>query len=152
MLHSVFCFFLRQKCLTALRLSLFGFSFRLSLIAMLLSDLLSDSTKNTSFHMSSQPDLFSCSQNKRGLVLSRHSRFSPGGDPYRLFPIHRGCLCADQVLTCPNASFTDLAEIVSRIEPVKPALVDGKKTHTCSSPPPPPPEVIFFFVACANKP
>ncbi|XP_061913043.1 patatin-like phospholipase domain-containing protein 7 isoform X2 [Entelurus aequoreus] len=31
----------------------------------------------------------------------------------------------NDVLTCPNASFTDLAEIVSRIEPVKPALVDG---------------------------
>lgn len=31
-----------------------------------------------------------------------------------------------QLVTCPNASFTDLAEIVSRIEPVKPALVDGK--------------------------
>ncbi|XP_041826826.1 patatin-like phospholipase domain-containing protein 7a isoform X2 [Melanotaenia boesemani] len=31
----------------------------------------------------------------------------------------------NNVLTCPNASFTDLAEIVSRIEPVKPALVDG---------------------------
>uniref|UniRef100_A0A671P8F7 lysophospholipase n=1 Tax=Sinocyclocheilus anshuiensis TaxID=1608454 RepID=A0A671P8F7_9TELE len=30
------------------------------------------------------------------------------------------------LVTCPNASFTDLAEIVSRIEPVKPALVDGK--------------------------
>uniref|UniRef100_A0A8D0CXS3 lysophospholipase n=1 Tax=Sander lucioperca TaxID=283035 RepID=A0A8D0CXS3_SANLU len=30
------------------------------------------------------------------------------------------------VVTCPNASFTDLAEIVSRIEPVKPALADGK--------------------------
>lgn len=28
------------------------------------------------------------------------------------------------VVTCPNASFTDLAEIVSRIEPVKAALVD----------------------------
>uniref|UniRef100_A0A673BN17 Patatin-like phospholipase domain containing 7b n=1 Tax=Sphaeramia orbicularis TaxID=375764 RepID=A0A673BN17_9TELE len=28
------------------------------------------------------------------------------------------------VLTCPNASFTDLAEIVSRIEPVKNAVVD----------------------------
>ncbi|XP_068617025.1 patatin-like phospholipase domain-containing protein 7 [Brachionichthys hirsutus] len=28
------------------------------------------------------------------------------------------------VLTCPNASFTDLAEIVSRIEPVKTALID----------------------------
>uniref|UniRef100_A0A8C9Y8C9 lysophospholipase n=1 Tax=Sander lucioperca TaxID=283035 RepID=A0A8C9Y8C9_SANLU len=32
----------------------------------------------------------------------------------------------DIVVTCPNASFTDLAEIVSRIEPVKPALADGK--------------------------
>ncbi|KAK5851880.1 hypothetical protein PBY51_023397 [Eleginops maclovinus] len=29
----------------------------------------------------------------------------------------------NNVVTCPNASFTDLAEIVSRIEPVKPALV-----------------------------
>uniref|UniRef100_A0A8C2WBD3 lysophospholipase n=1 Tax=Cyclopterus lumpus TaxID=8103 RepID=A0A8C2WBD3_CYCLU len=29
------------------------------------------------------------------------------------------------VVTCPNASFTDLAEIVSRIEPVKNALIDG---------------------------
>ncbi|KAI7813710.1 putative patatin-like phospholipase domain-containing protein 7, partial [Triplophysa rosa] len=29
------------------------------------------------------------------------------------------------VMTCPNASFTDLAEIVSRIEPVKQAVVDG---------------------------
>ncbi|XP_037548083.1 patatin-like phospholipase domain-containing protein 7a [Nematolebias whitei] len=35
------------------------------------------------------------------------------------------------VLTCPNASFTDLAEIVSRIEPVKPALIDeGSEYHT----------------------
>uniref|UniRef100_A0A8C2YWB3 lysophospholipase n=1 Tax=Cyclopterus lumpus TaxID=8103 RepID=A0A8C2YWB3_CYCLU len=39
-------------------------------------------------------------------------------------------LCNDaaflfQVVTCPNASFTDLAEIVSRIEPVKNALIDG---------------------------
>ncbi|XP_035995703.1 patatin-like phospholipase domain-containing protein 7a isoform X2 [Fundulus heteroclitus] len=33
--------------------------------------------------------------------------------------------CKSNVVTCPNASFTDLAEIVSRIEPVKPALVDG---------------------------
>uniref|UniRef100_A0A8C3AGF5 lysophospholipase n=1 Tax=Cyclopterus lumpus TaxID=8103 RepID=A0A8C3AGF5_CYCLU len=32
----------------------------------------------------------------------------------------------NNVVSCPNASFTDLAEIVSRIEPVKPALVDGK--------------------------
>ncbi|XP_034402271.1 patatin-like phospholipase domain-containing protein 7a isoform X3 [Cyclopterus lumpus] len=31
----------------------------------------------------------------------------------------------NNVVSCPNASFTDLAEIVSRIEPVKPALVDG---------------------------
>ncbi|KAK2120848.1 hypothetical protein P7K49_002234 [Saguinus oedipus] len=30
-----------------------------------------------------------------------------------------------QVLTCPNASFTDLAEIVSRIEPAKAAVVDA---------------------------
>uniref|UniRef100_A0A8C2WBE4 lysophospholipase n=1 Tax=Cyclopterus lumpus TaxID=8103 RepID=A0A8C2WBE4_CYCLU len=30
-----------------------------------------------------------------------------------------------RVVTCPNASFTDLAEIVSRIEPVKNALIDG---------------------------
>uniref|UniRef100_A0A6Q2WS08 lysophospholipase n=1 Tax=Esox lucius TaxID=8010 RepID=A0A6Q2WS08_ESOLU len=29
-------------------------------------------------------------------------------------------------VTCPNASFTDLAEIVSRIEVTKPALVDGE--------------------------
>uniref|UniRef100_A0AAQ4P9A9 lysophospholipase n=1 Tax=Gasterosteus aculeatus aculeatus TaxID=481459 RepID=A0AAQ4P9A9_GASAC len=38
----------------------------------------------------------------------------------------------NNVVSCPNASFTDLAEIVSRIEPVKPALVDGKTalTHT----------------------
>ncbi|KAG7227262.1 hypothetical protein CRUP_005987, partial [Coryphaenoides rupestris] len=28
------------------------------------------------------------------------------------------------VVTCPNASFTDLAEIVSRIEPVKNAPID----------------------------
>uniref|UniRef100_A0A8C5DV02 lysophospholipase n=1 Tax=Gouania willdenowi TaxID=441366 RepID=A0A8C5DV02_GOUWI len=32
----------------------------------------------------------------------------------------------NNVVTCPNASFTDLAEIVSRIEPVKAAIVDGK--------------------------
>ncbi|CAL8321162.1 unnamed protein product [Lota lota] len=35
------------------------------------------------------------------------------------------------VVTCPNASFTDLAEIVSRIEPPKPALVDEESDfHT----------------------
>uniref|UniRef100_A0A668AM57 lysophospholipase n=1 Tax=Myripristis murdjan TaxID=586833 RepID=A0A668AM57_9TELE len=34
------------------------------------------------------------------------------------------------VVTCPNASFTDLAEIVSRIEPVKPPVVDGKIINT----------------------
>ncbi|CAI5666658.1 unnamed protein product [Oreochromis niloticus] len=34
------------------------------------------------------------------------------------------------VVTCPNASFTDLAEIVSRIEPVKPPLVDESDYHT----------------------
>uniref|UniRef100_A0A8C4I949 lysophospholipase n=1 Tax=Dicentrarchus labrax TaxID=13489 RepID=A0A8C4I949_DICLA len=31
------------------------------------------------------------------------------------------------VVTCPNASFTDLAEIVSRIEPVKNALINGSE-------------------------
>ncbi|XP_037535877.1 patatin-like phospholipase domain-containing protein 7 [Nematolebias whitei] len=31
---------------------------------------------------------------------------------------------AGHVVTCPNASFTDLAEIVSRIEPVKNAVID----------------------------
>ncbi|KAK7895628.1 hypothetical protein WMY93_020953 [Mugilogobius chulae] len=37
----------------------------------------------------------------------------------------------NNVLTCPNASFTDLAEIVSRIEPVKPAAVDEESDcHT----------------------
>ncbi|XP_061763927.1 patatin-like phospholipase domain-containing protein 7a isoform X3 [Nerophis ophidion] len=35
----------------------------------------------------------------------------------------------NNVLTCPNASFTDLAEIVSRIEPVKPALVDEESDY-----------------------
>lgn len=34
-------------------------------------------------------------------------------------------VCIFQVVTCPNASFTDLAEIVSRIEPVKNALIEG---------------------------
>uniref|UniRef100_A0A7N6C3L1 lysophospholipase n=1 Tax=Anabas testudineus TaxID=64144 RepID=A0A7N6C3L1_ANATE len=34
-------------------------------------------------------------------------------------------ICFFQVVTCPNASFTDLAEIVSRIEPVKNALING---------------------------
>ncbi|KAG5272919.1 hypothetical protein AALO_G00170730 [Alosa alosa] len=33
---------------------------------------------------------------------------------------------SNNVVTCPNASFTDLAEIVSRIEPVKSTVVDGK--------------------------
>ncbi|XP_033831851.1 patatin-like phospholipase domain-containing protein 7a [Periophthalmus magnuspinnatus] len=37
----------------------------------------------------------------------------------------------NSVVTCPNASFTDLAEIVSRIEPVKPAVMDeGSDYHT----------------------
>ncbi|XP_040013279.1 patatin-like phospholipase domain-containing protein 7a isoform X2 [Xiphias gladius] len=35
----------------------------------------------------------------------------------------------NNVVTCPNASFTDLAEIVSRIEPVKPALVDEESDY-----------------------
>uniref|UniRef100_A0A3Q2PB03 lysophospholipase n=1 Tax=Fundulus heteroclitus TaxID=8078 RepID=A0A3Q2PB03_FUNHE len=37
--------------------------------------------------------------------------------------------CKSNVVTCPNASFTDLAEIVSRIEPVKPALVDEESDY-----------------------
>ncbi|XP_029025187.1 patatin-like phospholipase domain-containing protein 7 isoform X2 [Betta splendens] len=35
----------------------------------------------------------------------------------------------NSVVTCPNASFTDLAEIVSRIEPVKPAVVDEESDY-----------------------
>uniref|UniRef100_A0A671W843 lysophospholipase n=1 Tax=Sparus aurata TaxID=8175 RepID=A0A671W843_SPAAU len=35
----------------------------------------------------------------------------------------------NNVVTCPNASFTDLAEIVSRIEPVKPVLVDEESDY-----------------------
>uniref|UniRef100_A0A668AXK5 lysophospholipase n=1 Tax=Myripristis murdjan TaxID=586833 RepID=A0A668AXK5_9TELE len=35
----------------------------------------------------------------------------------------------NNVVTCPNASFTDLAEIVSRIEPVKPPVVDGSSLN-----------------------
>ncbi|XP_034402269.1 patatin-like phospholipase domain-containing protein 7a isoform X1 [Cyclopterus lumpus] len=35
----------------------------------------------------------------------------------------------NNVVSCPNASFTDLAEIVSRIEPVKPALVDEESDY-----------------------
>ncbi|KAM4720571.1 patatin-like phospholipase domain-containing protein 7a [Anableps anableps] len=37
--------------------------------------------------------------------------------------------CKSNVVTCPNASFTDLAEIVSRIEPVKPAVVDEESDY-----------------------
>ncbi|XP_034047763.1 patatin-like phospholipase domain-containing protein 7 isoform X2 [Thalassophryne amazonica] len=37
--------------------------------------------------------------------------------------------CKNNVMTCPNASFTDLAEIVSRIEPVKPALVEEESDY-----------------------
>ncbi|XP_058473485.1 patatin-like phospholipase domain-containing protein 7a isoform X2 [Solea solea] len=37
--------------------------------------------------------------------------------------------CKNNVVTCPNASFTDLAEIVSRIEPVKSALVDDESDY-----------------------
>ncbi|XP_071073244.1 patatin-like phospholipase domain-containing protein 7 isoform X12 [Dasypus novemcinctus] len=36
---------------------------------------------------------------------------------------------ACDVLTCPNASFTDLAEIVSRIEPAKAAAVDDESDY-----------------------
>uniref|UniRef100_A0A7N5ZUS6 lysophospholipase n=1 Tax=Anabas testudineus TaxID=64144 RepID=A0A7N5ZUS6_ANATE len=39
--------------------------------------------------------------------------------------LHWSKICFFQVVTCPNASFTDLAEIVSRIEPVKNALING---------------------------
>uniref|UniRef100_A0A3Q3XKY2 lysophospholipase n=1 Tax=Mola mola TaxID=94237 RepID=A0A3Q3XKY2_MOLML len=35
----------------------------------------------------------------------------------------------NNVVTCPNASFTDLAEIVSRIEPVKPAAADEESDY-----------------------
>lgn len=35
----------------------------------------------------------------------------------------------NNVVTCPNASFTDLAEIVSRIEPVKQAVVDEESDY-----------------------
>ncbi|XP_073727484.1 patatin-like phospholipase domain-containing protein 7a [Misgurnus anguillicaudatus] len=35
----------------------------------------------------------------------------------------------NNVVTCPNASFTDLAEIVSRIEPVKPAVMDDESDY-----------------------
>lgn len=36
-----------------------------------------------------------------------------------------GRIVSLQVVTCPNASFTDLAEIVSRIDPVKNTSVNG---------------------------
>ncbi|XP_053334234.1 patatin-like phospholipase domain-containing protein 7a isoform X2 [Clarias gariepinus] len=36
---------------------------------------------------------------------------------------------SNNMVTCPNASFTDLAEIVSRIEPVKPALMDEESDY-----------------------
>lgn len=35
----------------------------------------------------------------------------------------------NNVVTCPNASFTDLAEIVSRIEPVKPPVLDEESDY-----------------------
>jgi len=47
-----------------------------------------------------------------------------------LHGVHKLKIFLFQVVTCPNASFTDLAEIVSRIEPVKPALVNGKSSDT----------------------
>ncbi|XP_047380278.1 patatin-like phospholipase domain-containing protein 7 isoform X1 [Sciurus carolinensis] len=40
---------------------------------------------------------------------------------------HKRKACA--ILTCPNASFTDLAEIVSRIEPAKVATVDDESDY-----------------------
>ncbi|KAB5549206.1 hypothetical protein PHYPO_G00064720 [Pangasianodon hypophthalmus] len=36
---------------------------------------------------------------------------------------------SNSIVTCPNASFTDLAEIVSRIEPVKQALMDEESDY-----------------------
>lgn len=42
--------------------------------------------------------------------------------------IHVFCVVF-QIVTCPSTSFTDLAEIVSRIEPVKAALVDGELAY-----------------------
>ncbi|XP_023083446.1 patatin-like phospholipase domain-containing protein 7 isoform X2 [Piliocolobus tephrosceles] len=36
---------------------------------------------------------------------------------------------SNAVFTCPNASFTDLAEIVSCIEPAKPAMVDDESDY-----------------------
>ncbi|KAM7093557.1 patatin-like phospholipase domain-containing protein 7 [Molossus nigricans] len=41
----------------------------------------------------------------------------------------QGKMKACDVLTCPNASFTDLAEIVSRIEPAKVAVVDDESDY-----------------------
>uniref|UniRef100_A0A671UMR8 lysophospholipase n=1 Tax=Sparus aurata TaxID=8175 RepID=A0A671UMR8_SPAAU len=43
-------------------------------------------------------------------------------------PSKNDAVCDFQVVTCPNASFTDLAEIVSRIEPVKNELSDEYQT------------------------
>ncbi|XP_020561928.1 patatin-like phospholipase domain-containing protein 7 isoform X3 [Oryzias latipes] len=40
---------------------------------------------------------------------------------------------AGHVVTCPNASFTDLAEIVSRIEPVKSAAVSEEISDECQT-------------------
>ncbi|KAK5931794.1 hypothetical protein CgunFtcFv8_003561 [Champsocephalus gunnari] len=37
------------------------------------------------------------------------------------------------VVTCPNASFTDLAEIVSRIEPVKNPVIDEELSDDCQT-------------------
>uniref|UniRef100_A0A671ULN0 lysophospholipase n=1 Tax=Sparus aurata TaxID=8175 RepID=A0A671ULN0_SPAAU len=42
--------------------------------------------------------------------------------------LRNDAVCDFQVVTCPNASFTDLAEIVSRIEPVKNELSDEYQT------------------------
>lgn len=58
--------------------------------------------------------------------LARQPRAVVWG-PEELWPWpHVSSISALQVLTCPNASFTDLAEIVSRIEPTKVATVDGE--------------------------
>ncbi|MGH0182823.1 UNVERIFIED_CONTAM: hypothetical protein FKN15_010087 [Acipenser sinensis] len=42
---------------------------------------------------------------------------------------HKTKTKTSDVVTCPNASFTDLAEIVSRIESVKPAVVDDESDY-----------------------
>lgn len=47
------------------------------------------------------------------------------------------------MVTCPNASFTDLAEIVSRIEPVKQVVVDGEQSTGT---------FVVFYSCCVSLP